>query len=312
MAFGDPMQLATLYDLDFASGLYSNYHSLLDNGPLEVWADTAAMADGWTYAFSSATPTFSRQAGTRTGGAGAYFQRMAYAAPGVAVLGDVEQYVRIRGDDSLDGIGHSGLDFTYSVWARNVGSGTCTIRLFADEYSDSGTIGGTGNTATALTGTWTEYTVTRTISTTHTLRQLHVYARLELTGAGSPTVELDEARLYSLYTFSVNPAMPDDPRLITPNRSFQRSPTNKLIQHRPGNSQTAKFEYTMHLGSVGLAQLKALRSLWLLQTPLRWNPNLAHLPTELYVLPTGDFNLRMRSPSVNSNNYFGTLQLAEI
>lgn len=306
MAFGDPMVLATLYNGGISN---VNHDSLLIDGPM----DDGLTGTDWTYNVGVASPTVSEQSGARTGGAGSKFHRLTYSAPGTGLLGDYRQYVFLRYNDKFSGGGHNAETFDASIWVKrnDASAGTVTAQIKIAENTVGVTSGGS---QVLSTGTWYELTGQRVITNSSTVAlnlQIELHINYSV-GGGSPVIDVDEASLYKTYTFALNAAMPDDPRLIAPGRSFQRAPGGGLIEHRSGTPSCNKHEYVLHFGLVGLAQVKSLRSLWLLDSPMRWTPNLPHLPENLDVRFTGDFNLRMKSPSVNSNNYSGTLTLAEI
>lgn len=305
MAFGDPMILSTIYNGGVAQ---TNFDSLLIDGPM----DDGLTGTSWLWNTSVATPAISNQAGTRTAGAGSNFHRLTFTTPGTGDLGEYYQQYSRRGHAKLDGFGHKDQSFSVSFWVRRNDATSGSVTATAQVH-ESVVLVSSGTPQVLATGTWYNLTASRTLtSTSSTIIQ----AQLDLSygggGGGSPVIDIDEAQLNLAYTFAVNAAVPDEPRLIAPGRSLQRSPGGGLIVHRANVATPNKYEYTLHFGLIGLAQLKTLRSLWLLDSPMTWQPNLPHLPTYLDVRFTGDFNLRMKSPSVNSNNYYGTLTLAEI
>lgn len=305
MAFGDPMVLRTLYNGGYGA---VSHDSLLIDGPME---DGLTGTD-WAWNFVSATPAIASAAGVRTGGGGSNIHRLTFTTPGTGTLGDYNQSVGLRGNSPLSGYGHNGLTFNGTIWVRRTDAGAGLITAVVKMGENAFTTTGSSQNLTSI-GTWYQLDVSRALTATNSQPTLTLKVDLSYaTGGGSPVIELDDAILYHSYTFAVNAAMPDEPRLIAPGRSFQRAPGGTMIEHRSATVTCNKHEYTLHFGLVGLAQLKSLRSLWLLDSPMEWQPNLPHLPTYLDVRFTGDFNLRMRSPSVNSNNYYGTLTLAEI
>jgi hypothetical protein len=223
------------------------------------------------------------------------------------------QIVRLNGNERYTANGHAGRQFTFTIWAKNAGTGTVTIRLdFISLKEDLVTATGDSliGSSVALTSTWTQYTLSTTPAQAETAAY-QVRVRCDCTVNGSPDLQFDEAEFFTTYTFAVNASMPDSPRILVPNRTYQRTPTNRLLRHRPRAGNAAKHEYDLNFGLIGLTQLKALKSLWLLDTPLRWQPNLPHLPTYVAVMMSDNFDLSMKSPSVNSNNYSGSLRLVE-
>lgn len=303
MAFGDPMMLATLYNGGVND---TNHDSLLIDGPM----DDGAPGD-WSWDADVATPTISNQFGTRTGGAGSQFHRLTFTTPGTGVLGYYRQVVTLRGHNRLGNYGHQGEVIYAQMHAKrnDATSGTVTATVQITE-----TVAGVSSgppQAGMATGTWYNLSAQRTIAALSNTFEIRI--KLEYGGGGgSPVIDVDEAALYLSYTFAVNAAMPDRPRLIAPGRAFQRTPGGVLVAHRSGALDCNKYEYTLNFGNIGLAQVKSLRSLWLTDAPMRWTPNLPHLPTYIDVRFSGGFDIQMKSPSVNSNNFHGSLTLAEI
>lgn len=316
MAFGDPMVMETIYNGDQAT--QSNFDSLLENGPLEIWSNTGAAPDGWTESILKAVTSHGRAAGTRTSGVGSYY--MTYLWPtgttnGTALI--FNQYVPLKGHERFVSRGHKGRTFKLTFWVRVTTTGNTSWQIILYGANAAGTpIESLGTVVDSTpSGSWTEITVTGSIANDATVQLLSYFSFTIDTTLGigvTATLDLDEFALYEYYTFAVNAAMPDDPKLSVPNRSFRRTVSNKLIRHRPGSVVAAKYEYTLHFGLIGLTQVEALRSLYLLDTPIRWQPNLPHLPTYVQVVIVDAVDFRLRSPSVNSNNYFGTLNLVEI
>lgn len=308
MANGDPMVFQTRFNGDDATD--SNRDSLLENGPLENWANTAAAADGWTWDQSQVSVLL-RVAGTRTSGLGSYFQRISIASPTAALVGGYLQRVTPRGHAGHLGYGHKGQSCTVSIWARQTGAGSATINLRIAELNSADTILASSSTgATALTGTWTKYTVTRVLDQ-DTTRKLEINAILTSSSTGALVMELDEAEMFFAYTFAVNPRIPDDQDLED-DRNFVRTLAMSLLTSGSASS-SAKYNKRLAFAIVGLTQVERFRSFYLLRTPIRWLPYHAHLPSELQVMIVSkrfDFSL-MRS-SFATDAYRGTLELAEI
>jgi len=312
MAFGDPMVLDTRYN--WALATLDNFDTMLVGGKFDGAAlDVDAKSPPGWFMNSFVTATYSMLTGTRTGGSGSRVYRV-QASSVTGQLFYLYQNVRLSGNERYDANGHSGRQFTFTVWAKNAGTGTAVVMtLYLGAYrEDLATAVPADNNSAGftLTSTWTKYTVSVTPASPLTA-VYNVDIGCTLASTGSPDLQFDEAEFFTTYTFAVNAAMPDAPRILVPNRTYQRTAGNRLLRHRPRAGNAAKHEYDLNFGLIGLAQLKALKSLWLLDTPLRWQPNLPHLPAYLAVMMTDNFDLRMRSPSVNSNNYSGSLHLAE-
>jgi len=313
MAFGDPMVLDTRYNWNLNS--LDNFDTLLVGGKFDGSAlDSDGVSPiGWVFN-AGVSGGKSMLAGTRTGGSGSYVYRMQATSPGAVTLSDVYQKVRLNGNENYDANGHAGRPFTFSIWARNAGTGTVTItlslRAYRENLTTANTIDDSISAPVALTGTWTQYI--RNVTPGNPLTAAYmVQITCAVTVNGNPDVQFDESEFYTTYTFAVNAAMPDSPRILVPNRTYQRTTASRLLRHRPRAGNAAKHEYELNFGLIGLTQLQALRSLWLLDTPLRWKPNLPHLPTYIAVMMVDNFDLSMKSPSVNSNNYSGSLRLSE-
>jgi hypothetical protein len=310
MAFGDPQILETRYAANVITG--DNFQSLLVNGPLDLPL-AAGEAPGWTTG-SIAGGTKSTPLGTRTGGNGTRYFRWTMTASGTGFLFDFYQDVDLRGNRALDAFGHSGRAFTFKIWARNVGTGTMRIALVAGFVNE---IGGGSEAAqstafTALTGTWTQYTLTVTPSASRTAR-INLDVQIDATVSGNPDIQFDEAEFYRAYTFEVNPTIPDDPDYMVPGQTFVRTVNNSLMDFGPLDSACAKLRYQMNFGMCGLNQLQELRSLWLLGSGMRWTPNLPHLPSVVEVRIVGkSFPFAMHRTSTSRNQYHGSLMLEEI
>lgn len=311
MAFGDPMVLDTRYNWNLDTK--DNFDTLLIGGKFDASAlDANGWPPGWFPSVNGGT--MSMLAGTRTGGSGSFVFRQTSISPGIGNLLAFDQIVRLMGNERYIANGHYLRQFTFSVWARNAGTGTVTIKLYLNAYAEdiSTLVAGDSYASNAfvLTGTWTQYQLVVTLGQNLTAA-FDAIILCAVTVNGNPDLQFDEAELVTSYTFAVNASMPDAPRILVPNRTYQRTVGNRLLRHRPRAGNAAKHEYELNFGLIGLTQLQALRSLWLLDTPLRWQPNLPHLPVYLAVMMTDNFDLSMRSPSVNSNNYSGSLRLTE-
>jgi len=301
MANGDPMILSTLTD---GGG------SMLLNGDMEDWADTADAADYWTWT-ETQVATLSRQSGTRTGGAGSYFQRISIAAPAQSEIGIYSQEVTPEGSVELDVKGHDGQTLTCSVWARDTGAGTSTLQMKLIEYDAAETSSlMTPGDVEDLTSDWVQYTFAFTLSY-DLMHHLNFQIFVASSGAGSSIVDLDDALLYIGYTFAANPSMPDNQILSVPMRQFRRTLGGRLIRSRPAGP-VAKIEKQLSFRLVGQAQHNALRSLWLLDQPMTWTPNHPHLPSTLQVRWVNDFDFHTIGPFSSGPLYAGTMVLSEI
>lgn len=313
MAFGDPMVFETIWDgIRYGN---ANYQSLLVNGPIEEWDNTAAAPNGWLYTDTFGGVTHLRVAGTRTGGAGAYFHRISYGSGGTGALGAIGQssYVKLYGDKALPGYGHDNVPVSGSIWLRNTGVATCSYTVNLLAYADDGTtlVQTVGTTSGTLTGTWTQYSVSGTITNdSAALLQLQVvFTR----GAVNTAVfEIDEALLTISYTLATSPSWPDDGVVQVPFRSFARGAAGSLIRHRTGAHSGGKHQWRFNFGLMGQAQYDRLKSLWLLDCPLRVTPNLPHLPTYFECRWVNDFDFAMHRASVASVRYQGTMVLSEL
>ena len=315
MAFGDPMVFETLYNWALATN--DNFDSLLIGGKF----DSSALASdgispiGWLRVTGvAATPAMI--AGWRTGGHGSYFYRSTHASPGPGTILLFYQYVLLRGHSRLVSQGHEGRPFTYNIWARNGGTGTETIQLALTAFQENLTtqVGADGvlGSAITLTATWTKYTITATPTS-----QLTAAYRPEVicycTVNGSPILEFDEADFYEYFTFLNRATVPDDPDFIVPGESFARTVNNALLMYGPKDPASAKLRYQLNFGICGLEQLKSLRSFWFLRSPLRWQPNLPHLPTYIQCrIVSKSFGFAIHKSSFGANLYHGVLMLEEI
>jgi hypothetical protein len=307
MADGDPMVLATKWGGDLVT--QSNFETLLVNGNFEDWDDTAAIADGWTWI--GAGYTFTRQAGARTGGAGAYYQRATKASVGAATM---EQTIDLRGHADLDALGHMGREFTGSIWLREQGAGTTDISLVLRGYSGISLIE-SGSTVTAdpmPAGAWTQYTATYTIANA-TVDKINFEISFNVaSGTGAQQIEIDDAMLYRTYTFANNPSMPDNQHFDVPGREYIRTVGADLLMGRAAGS-TAKYELPLRFGLIGLDQLKELRSFALLDKPVHLTANHPHFPVYWQGRIVGRFKFGlMRGASFGSGQYAGVLNLSEL
>ena len=314
MAFGDPMVLDTRYNWSLSTR--DNFDTMLVGGKFDGSAlDVDGISPiGWAALNPYSDGTFSMLSGTRTGGSGSRVYRVQYTSVGAHELVTISQVARLLGNERYEVNGHAARPFAFTIWAKNAGTGTVTIRLTMQALQEDITTPVSADTiiesAVSLTGTWTQYT-SAVVPGSPLTAAYKLKVDCVCTATGNPDLQFDEAEFYTTYTFAVNAAMPDSPRILVPNRTYQRTPAGRLLRHRPRAGNAAKHEYDLNFGLIGLTQLRALKSLWLLDTPLRWQPNLPHLPTYLAVLMTDNFDLRMSSPSVNSNNYSGSLRLTE-
>lgn len=309
MAAGDAMIFQTLYALDPAQA--SNYHSLLEDGPLEVWANAAAAADAWTWDQTQVS-TLLRVAGARTSGLGSYFQRISIAAPAASLIGGYLQNVELKGHPLLNGYGHKGQSCSVTMYARNTGAGTATLtlRLAELDAADAVLASSTGSGAVALTSSWQFIGTTRTLNQDD-MRSLQINAILTATDTGAQVIELDEATMFFDYTFSRNPSTPDNQGLVIPWRKFQRTKGGRLLRGRPAAS-IAKFEKNLTFGMVRLTQLEMFRSFYLADSPILWQPNHSHLPSHIMVRIANDFNFTLMRASFSSDLYQGSISLTEI
>lgn len=300
MAYGDPMILTT--------------QDLLENGPLEVWSNTAAPADGWDdyTGTSGLMPSFSRQAGTRTGGSGTYFQRCTCTTPVGGRL-DYWQRVVLLGSGSLPARGHLAITFTLKFWARkSAGTATITVQPRIVERSDTAELAYSNATAQTLTGTWTQYSHSRTLSeSATTILEATTYFICTAAGDGNATIDIDDFELTVTYTFVRNPAIPDDQTIIVPFRKMLRSFAGTLLRARPGVPALARHEKRLVFAMIARTQFERFRSLWFLDSPLVWTPNHPHLPTTLIVRWTNDFDFRLLR-TLSPEFYQGNMMLAEV
>lgn len=302
MAFGDPMVLETRYN---GGAQQVTFDSLLVNGPMDDGTGS------WAWVPDVASPVVSTQFGARTGGSGAEYHRLTFSSPGVGDLGYYEQSVTLRGHTRLGNYGHQGRTINGAMYVRRndatAGSVTATLQILETAVGVS-----SGTPQILSSGTWYGLSASRTIaalSNTFTLRIKLAYGS---GGGGSPVIDVDDAELYRTYTFARNPSMPDAPLLIKPGQTFQRTESGGLVVFGPARVDTARYEYTLNLRGIGQTQLEELRSLWLLDVPMRWTPNLPHLPTYLDVRFSGNTNLRMETNSVTTGRFVGSFGLVEI
>lgn len=310
MAYGDPMTLITVWGGDFAT--VSNKSSLIANGNFEVWSNTAAFADGWNYLNSNAkTPTLSRSGGARTGGVGSYFQTVNYGTISVSgLLFSATNLVELHGNKNLPARGHHGRTFTAVLWARKSSSaGNPTVKIEIQELDEDGNILPSSSETWNIPTNWSSLTHSRTLTNNDT-----AFLRMSLVFT-APTattyyIDLDDAVLYTTYTFARNPAIPDDQRIISPTRTFARSYDGSLFLRKVG-AASARHEKRLHFGMIDLTQYNAFRSLHLLDVPMHWYPWHPHLAAELDVRWIGDFDFSALK-YLSLNMYKGTMTLAEV
>jgi len=315
MADGDPMVLQTRYGVPL--GQTDNYQSMIANGPMDLWSDTASPPDGWGYTTAGgATVTHLRVAGARTSGNGTYYWRQTYSAVAASTqFGLMKQTFTIPGNAQLDARGVSGQTFYATIWLRNTGTGTVLTTFSIQEFdADGAYLGVIAQDANAsVTASWTKYSISGAVSNAACAKIY--FAVLMFTaagGGGSPVIEADEAELYMTYTFDRNPTMPDDQVLSIPHRQMMRTHDGSLLRGRPA-SATARFEKRLRFGNIGLTQLKALRALYSLDTPMELTANHPHMPDVVSVRMAGDFNFRLRQGAAfGSNLYEGSLTLTEV
>lgn len=311
MAFGDPQVFETLYNGDLET--QSNFDSLLLRGTFDGATISAGAPTGWEFG-SGSTAGKTIAAGSRTGGVGTDYYRAQYTAPGTGFLFHFYQVVPLRIHRGLS-FGHTGRTFSFRIWARNNGTGTVQIQLTADLLKEnlfSASEASQSASAVNLTSTWTLYTMSIT-PTADFMAAIGVNVNLTVTVDGNPDLQFDEADLYESYTFALNPTVPDDPDFMVPGETFVRTVNNSLLAFGPKDVGSARMRYQMNFGAVGLTQLQALRSFWLLRSPIRWQPKLPHLPTYVQCRIVGkSFPFAMHRGSVNANLYHGALQLEEI
>lgn len=295
-------------------GQTSNYQTLLTNGPMEIWSDTAAIADGWLYeAQNSETPTLLRVAGTRTSGFGSYFQRITYAAPAAGSLCKIAQEVYLKRHDHLNAGGVDNMIFLAQCWARDgAAASRIDLQISINEHDADGVgLTGTSNTRTPLSTNWSQNLHTHTVTNDNTA-MIRVVFDFDRVNAGGSIIEMDEAELYTGYTFARNPASPATADFSVAHRKFKRTIDGSLYLARPKN-QSAKIERTLPFRGIGLAQVKSLRGLWLLDVPLRWVPNEPTLPAVVFCRIT-DMTLKFRLMRAgwSDNLYSGSITLSEV
>jgi hypothetical protein len=304
MADGDPMMLTT----QWGDGL-----SLISNGNFEIWTNTAAFADGWVYAnYNAKTPTLSRSAGARTGGAGTYFQHVDYGTISVSgTLFGAYNRVELHGNSALPARGHLGMTFTASLWTRKTYSaGSPTVRIDINERDvNLALLNSTSGSVSNILSAWAAFTHTHVIANSATVF-LEIYLNFSAPTVSSYLIDLDDAALYTSYTFARNPVIPDDQRIISPTRTFARSYAGSLFVRKVG-AASARHEKRLRFGMIDLTQLKAFRSLYLLDVPMQWTPYHPHLATTLDVRWMGDFDFSVLK-YLSLNMYRGSMTLAEV
>jgi len=307
MANGDPMVLVALTGTDADN---DGGDSLLLNGTLEVWADTAAAADYWEWDETQVS-TLSREAGTRTDGSGSYYQSIAIAGPAQSLIGEYQQSVNLNGNASLPAMGYDNVWVKMRVWARNTAAGTATISLKHSQWDETGTLRvTTTQTPVALTSSWVMYT--QSVKITYDLMHHHeMEIILTSTVAGDLVIDLDDAALYYYSTFAANPSMPDNQIMSIPMRQFRRTLGGRLIRSRPAGP-VAKIEKQLSFRLIGQAQYDEFLGLWMYDGPLLWTPNHPHLPSTLQVRWVNDFDFHSIGPFSSGPLYAGTMVLSEI
>jgi len=301
MADGDPMVLETIHG--------DPEESLLDNGSIELWSgSTGVIPDGW---LGGGSMTHLRIAGTRTGGSGSYHWRASRAG---AVYGQQTtagyQWVELVGNDSLDARGHVSL--CWSVWAYETGADSPKIRIAVGEWDkDKGNLGkNAGYVGETIAGAWGLHEFGPYTLQHADCAYIYFLISIDSYASGNTEVWIDDVILKVSYTFAKNPSMPDSQSIVDPTRKFGRTIDGSLYMAR-GDGGASKFQKTLNFGLIGIDQLKALRSLWLLGVPCRWTPNQPHLPSSLEVRVT-KFNFVARRGGFGSNCYGGSLELSEI
>uniref|UniRef100_A0A6M3K392 Uncharacterized protein n=3 Tax=viral metagenome TaxID=1070528 RepID=A0A6M3K392_9ZZZZ len=311
MADGDPMILQTLYGVPRAQ--LSNFQSLLTNGPMEVWTDTASWPDGWDWAQSGgvSSVTHSRQAGTRTSGLGAYFYRQVYSTEGIEQLGALSQKI-ILPDNQWDANGIKDTMFNLAVWMRNTGTGTARVNATIQGLDTTGAfVEWNGSNLVTLTGAWQLITYTYTVSSA-SVAQINANLLMELSVGGAPILEFDEAALWVDYTFTRNPASPAVAAISYPYRKFSRTIGGSLYMAKPA-SQSAKIRRVLPFVGIGSAQVATLRGLYILDAPMRWTPYEPTLPACVFVRMIDPvFSFQLMRAGWADNLYRGSITLEEI
>jgi len=304
MADGDPMVLQTI------SGDLSE--SLLNNGPIELWSGaTNVSPDGWEC--TGVPSSVDRDAFPLTGAPGAYSVIIADSGMSLGGWGNFRQIAvsGLNGSDSLPSRGHKGQSFVASIRHKLSGTAALLATLWIYERNSSGSTVASHYVDFSPTGTPQLASQAFTISHDDCVALWYVITITVVT-TGYMFLAFDDAQLYRTYTFAANPSMPDQQSIFVPNRKFGRDAGGKLYRAR-GATNTAKFQKQLNFNLIGLAQYKALRSLWLLDVPCRWTPNHPHLPSSLDVRLTDDqFNFSLGKGGFGSNIYRGSLELSEI
>lgn len=311
MADFDPMILRTRYNRLLAP--IGSYDSLILNGKLEKWTVTSALADNWTENTGWTGITLSRLAGTRTGGAGSYVQRIQATGYTAGTFYQMYQTYVMLGHAQLDAFGHYNKSVLGFAWVRNVGSspGNFSARLAVELLNASGvTLSTFYGTIVTLSSTWQQIFITLATANT-ACRSLRFTIRIicDVIGA-APDINVDDAEMYEQYTCVRNPSMPDEGEIMVPGRNFSRTIGGTLLRGRP-TAVTAKWEKQLHFGLIGLSQVEALRSLYLHDCPMEWVPNHPLLPALMEVRWIGDFDFKLISSAAGSNHYGGRAVFSE-
>lgn len=310
MAYFDPMIFRTRYNRLLTP--VGSYDSLILNGKLEKWTNTAAVADNWTAATGWTGVTLSRSAETRTGGSGSYAQRIVATGYSAGTYWQMYQTYVMLGHLQYVGRGHYNKFVSGYAWLRDANnSGRFSGRVIIEMLNSAGGVLSTqyGNSV-VLTSTWQQVWVT--LTTAHAdVAQLRFTIRVTCDSTGTtPDIRIDDAELYEEYTFARNPSMPDEDEIMIPGRNFVRTIGGTLLRGRPAAVQ-ARIEKRLNFGMISLTQVEALRSLYLHDCPLEWVPNHPLLPALLEVRCIGNFDFHFITAAGGSNHYGGSLTLSE-
>jgi len=312
MADFDPMVLRTRYNRLLAP--VGSYDSLILNGKLEKWTNVAALADNWTENTGWTGITLNRLAGTRTGGAGLYVQRIRATGHSAGTFYQMYQTYVMLGHAQFDACGHYNKFVAADAWVRNAGTtpGNYSARLIIEMLSSTGGLLGSpqyGSIVT-LSATWQQIWVTLATANTG-CRQLRLTVRIICDVATpDPDINVDDVEMYEEYTFARNPSMPDEGEIMVPGRNFSRTIGGTLLRGRPA-AVTAKWEKQLNFGLIGKTQVEALRSLYLHDVPMEWVPNHPLLPALLEVRWIGDFDFKLISSAAGTNHYGGRAVFSE-
>lgn len=303
MADGDPMVLQTIWG--------DPEESLCPNGTFDKYTYINAKPDGWS---GGTSMTHSRQSGARTDGSGTYYWKAtrAGAISGNQVnLGYVTNHVVLSGNDGLDARGHFDQDIYVSIWAKQDGTDAPSIWPVISEYDKDGAyLGGVlGASKQVVTSGWTQLVWGPLAFDSEETAEWYFGWNVQSNSDGDTSLYVDDCLLYLSYTFAANPSMPDDQDIIEPARRYGRSSGATLYMVR-GAASATKFQKNLNFGLIGLDQLKALRSLYLLGKPMRWTPNQPHLPSSLDVMMT-KYKFGAGRGAFGANIYRGSIELSE-